>query len=227
MKNIVEFLTQLQGNNNKPWFDAHKEQYKVALNDFNSFVEKLIAGLGQMDSSVQGLTLKDCTYRIYRDTRFSHNKEPYKTHMGAYIAPKGKKSGYAGYYFHIEPTGGNLIGRHMISSGLYMPESKVLRSVREDIVDNGEEFLAAVRKAKGFVLECEEGRRLKRVPTGFSAESPYAEYLKFKDINLMRFLDDARVTQDGLLEYVLAAYEPTVDFVRILNRAVLYAYEEM
>ena len=116
--------------------------------------------------------------RIARDTRFSNDKSPYKTHIGAYIAPKGKKSGFAGYYFHIEPCADSLVGCNLLSAGLYCPEPTVLRSVREEILDNGEEIEAAVGKARGFRLY--EGNKLKRIPTGFPADSEYAEMLKLK-----------------------------------------------
>ncbi|MDD2611849.1 MAG: DUF2461 domain-containing protein, partial [Bacteroidales bacterium] len=105
MKTILSFLNQISDNNNKSWFDAHKSEYVAANETFNSFIEKLIVGIASFDPSIKGITVKDCTYRFYRDIRFSTNKMPYKTHFGAYICPYGKKSGYAGYYFHIEPKG--------------------------------------------------------------------------------------------------------------------------
>ena len=104
MKQVVEFLTLLHENNDKAWFDSHKEMYKRALSCFEVFTAKLIDGIAAFDPSVRGLTVKDCTWRIYRDTRFSPDKTPYKTHMGAFVAPRGKKGGYSGYYFHVEPV---------------------------------------------------------------------------------------------------------------------------
>ena len=104
MKQVVEFLTLLHENNDKAWFDSHKEMYKRALSCFEEFTAKLIDGIAAFDPSVRGLTVKDCTWRIFRDTRFSPDKTPYKTHMGAFVAPRGKKGGYSGYYFHVEPV---------------------------------------------------------------------------------------------------------------------------
>ena len=104
MKQVVEFLTLLHENNDKAWFDSHKEMYKRALSCFEEFTAKLIDGIAAFDPSVRGLTVRDCTWRIYRDTRFSPDKTPYKTHMGAFVAPRGKKGGYSGYYFHVEPV---------------------------------------------------------------------------------------------------------------------------
>lgn len=101
MQAIIDFLRQLSQNNNREWFMAHKSEYQQAQARFNELTEQLILGISQFDSSVSGLTAKDCIYRIYRDVRFSKDKSPYKTHMGAYVCPGGKKSGYAGYYFHV------------------------------------------------------------------------------------------------------------------------------
>ncbi len=91
MKAIVTFLRELQANNNREWFLANKERYAALQAHFNHFVDDLIHEISRFDSSVTGLTAKDCTYRIYRDVRFSADKSPYKTHMGAFICPGGKK----------------------------------------------------------------------------------------------------------------------------------------
>ena len=150
MKQVVEFLTLLHENNDKAWFDSHKEMYKRALSCFEVFTAKLIDGIAAFDPSVRGLTVKDCTWRIYRDTRFSPDKTPYKTHMGAFVAPRGKKGGYSGYYFHVEPVWDERSWSqgHQLTTGLYCPLPEVLRSVRDEILDNGAEIEAAIREAK-------------------------------------------------------------------------------
>lgn len=225
MKIVIDFLSELKWNNNKNWFDIHKSEYKAATEEFNSFVEKLIAGIAKFDPSIKGLTVKDCTYRIYRDVRFSPNKDPYKTHMGAYVCPNGKKSGYAGYYFHVEPQGEGLLGGNLITSGLYMPETKVLKSVREDISYNGKNYEEAIKKAKGFRLG--EENKLKRMPVGYSEDEEYAEYLKLKDIYLEKFLTNKDILDKNMPEKVISDFEKTYSFTKLLNRAVQYAYEEM
>ena len=155
MEDIIRFLEQLRRHNNREWFEANKLWYRDVKARFDGLVARLIDAIAAFDPSVAGLAVKDCTYRIYRDTRFSPNKEPYKTHFGAYFCSRGKKSGYAGYYFHVEPQGDGLIGGHLLSAGLYMPEPNVLKSVRDEIFDNGERFAAAVRGASGFSLNAE------------------------------------------------------------------------
>lgn len=225
MKNLVEFLSDLQLNNNKEWFDANKSRYKLINEEFNSFVEKLIKGISTFDIAIADLTVKDCTYRIYRDVRFSSDKTPYKTHMGAYFCQGGKKSGYAGYYFHIEPKGNGFIRSNMLSSGLYIPEPKILKSVREEISDNGKQFEEAIKKADGFKLNTEN--KLKRLPTGFKEENIYAEYLRLKNIYLEKFVLDDFLFSKDLVENVVTEFKKTYDFIKQINRAVRFAHEEM
>ncbi len=225
MKNVVDFLLQLQQNNNKTWFDAHRSQYQEAQAEFHTFVEQLIEGIARFDPTVAGLTVKDCTYRIYRDTRFSPDKTPYKSHMGAYVCRGGKKSGYAGYYFHVEPSGRGMLGGNLLSAGLYCAEPKVVKSVREEIDDHGAELEAAICAATGFTL-CRDNA-LKRVPAGFPADHPYAEYLKLKDVLLEKSFDNKQLLAGHLLERTLEDFHRTIPFINQLNRAVEYAFEEM
>jgi uncharacterized protein (TIGR02453 family) len=224
MKTILNFLTQIKENNNKAWFDAHKSEYLAANAVFNNFIEKLIVGISNFDPSIKGLAVKDCTYRFYRDIRFSPNKIPYKTHFGAYICPKGKKSGYAGYYFHIEPKESGFLDGNLLCTGLYGPEPNILKSIREEIFLNGETFEEAVRKAKDFVLE--DDQALKRIPRGYPADFKYAEYLKLKNPSLYKSFDNELLLSEDLLEKVLSYYRETVSFNTWLNKAVEYALEK-
>ena len=103
MKEVIDFFRRLHDDNTREWFDAHRAEWTRVKGRFADFTGQLIEGIASFDPEVRGLRPQDCTYRIARDTRFSPDKSPYKTYIGAYIAPKGKKSGFAGYYFHIEP----------------------------------------------------------------------------------------------------------------------------
>lgn len=225
MKKVIEFLSELRLNNNRDWFEVNKPRYREANETVIGFAENLIEAIGGFDPSVRGLTARDCTYRIYRDTRFSKDKTPYKTHMGVYICPGGKKSGNAGYYFHIEPQGDGLLGHHLLSSGIYMPEPKVLKSVRDEIFDNGDEVEKSIKKAKGFRLD--KSNSLKRTPAGYPAESKYDEYLKLKDFYLEKPVDDDYITADGLVERAAGDFRLTYDFITLMNRAAQFAHEEM
>lgn len=224
MKRIIDFLTALRQNNRREWFEDNKAWYKEAQAEFNDFTARLIEGIAAFDPEVTGLTVQDCTYRIYRDIRFSKNKEPYKTYMGAYVCRQGKKSGYAGYYFHVEPSGHGLSGGHLLSAGIYLPAPDVLKSIREEICDNGAEFLASVEKAEGFRLYRDS--KLSRIPMGFPQDSPYADYLKLKDVYLEKFVDDDFMTDPDLLDHTLKEFRKTAGFVGLLNQAAAFVRGE-
>lgn len=225
MKEVIDFFRRLHDNNNREWFDEHRAEWTRVKGQFADFTAQLIEGVASFDPTVRGLRPQDCTYRIARDTRFSADKTPYKNYIGAYIAPRGKKSGFAGYYFHIEPCADGLVWCNLLSAGAVCLEPTVLRSVREEILDNGAEIEKAIRKAKGFRL-CDHNK-LKRVPTGFPADSPYAEMLKLKDVYLEKPITEEFLTAPDLLERTVEEFHRTQPFIAILNRAIQYAYDEM
>jgi uncharacterized protein (TIGR02453 family) len=230
VKRILDFLSDLRANNNREWFAANKDRYREAEALFGVFGERLVALVGEFDPLVRGLSLKDCTYRIYRDTRFSHDKTPYKTHFGLYICPGGKKSGNAGYYFHIEPSSGEggMIGGHLLDAGIYMPEPAVLRSVRDEIFDNGAAVAASVSsagRAAGWALDLSNS--LKRTPVGFAAGSERDGWLRLKDFHLSKTIDDAYILGPDPAERAAADFRAALDFMTLMNRAARFAHEEM
>ncbi len=224
MKRVLSFLTDLVPNNNKPWFDANKARYKEAQAIFNDFASELLERVQIFDPEVRGLTLKDCTYRFYRDLRFSKDKTPYKRHFGIFIAKDGKCSGHSGYYFHIEPPHAGYLGGHLICCGAYAPEPKVMRSIREEFMLNGEALVKAISMAKGFELEWDGA--LKKIPRGFPQDSPYAEYFRLKKILITRYLDDTFILEPDLAKRAADLFATCTEFNTILNRAIDYAYEE-
>ena len=223
MEEIFNFLNAILINNNRPWFQQHKDLYQKAQAQMNIIAEKLILGISKFDNSVQGITVSDCTYRIYRDTRFSTDKTPYKTHLGAFICPRGKKSGLAGYYFHLEPEGAEYIGANGLYVGMYCPTPQILKSVREDLIINGKEFEDAIKKAKNFTLDTEHS--LSRVPKDFPKDSPYAEYLKMRAYNLDQKISDKMLYDSHLIEWAIDEFKTTYNFNQFLNRSALFAME--
>lgn len=217
MKEIIAFLDQLMRNNNRDWFNEHKAEFMEIQHRFHEFSLKLMEGVAAFDPDVYGLELKDCTYRIYRDIRFSSDKRPYKNHLGCYICKGGKKSGNAGYYFHVEPPEAAYIGANILAAGMYAPTKELLAQLRHEIVYDGEMLEKAVKKAKGFVL----GDKLKKVPNGYPADSPYAEYLKLKDFSLCKNIPDDILfgDNDKLLDYVLKQFKTVKDYNHWLNEA--------
>ncbi len=225
MKDIISFLYDIALNNDREWFEANKSRYLAALDKFNVLAGQLIEGIGQFDPSTRGLTAKDCTYRIYRDVRFSLDKRPYKSYMGCYVCPGGKKSGNAGYYFHIEPHTDLGTAAYFLTAGLYMPEPKILKSVRSEIYDNSEGFLSTIAQAKGFFINQE--RKLTRTPKVFPTASPVDEYLKLKDICLEQAMSEKTVLRDDIVEWAIGEFRKTHAFNALLNKAVDFAKEEL
>lgn len=218
MKLVLDFFKELQQNNNKPWFDAHKQQYKEMLAVHNDFSQRLIDGIASFDKSVSGLQVKDCTYRIYRDLRFSHDKTPYKQHIGTYVCPHGKKSGYSGYYVHIEPN-----VSYFICAGLWCPEPRIVKSVREEIMLNGKNFDKAIRSAKGFSLSWDDS--LKKIPAGFDADDEFSEYYKLKSFLIEKPIDESYILDSNFVDKVVSDLRRTYEFNTLLNKAVEYAME--
>lgn len=220
MKEVIEFLIQLAANNNRPWFQQHKEQYQQAKNCFDAFVEELIAEVRAFDPSIGPLTVADCTYRIYRDTRFSPDKTPYKTHFGAFIAPGGKKSPFAGYYLQIGADNSPCFpGGNMIATGDYMTDPKVLKIIREDMVlDSGEAFAEALKKARGFELDFSQS--LKRVPPGLPADAPFSLWLKLKNYCLVKSFDHEFALRPDFARAAARQFKTTKPLLDLVNRAI-------
>ncbi|MCH3924218.1 MAG: DUF2461 domain-containing protein [Bacteroidales bacterium] len=219
VKDILTFLENISKNNDRQWFNEHKNEYLACQKEFNSIAEKIIYGVAEFDKNCRNLTLKDCTYRFYRDIRFSKDKSPYKNHFGVFVCPGGKKSCMAGYYFHIEPNGGNYLNNSQLDSGTYCPTPKMLRSIREDIVDFGEDFEKSINKANHFSLSKESS--LIKNPKDFQSNK-YDYMIRLRNFLLYKPLDKNFLLSDNLVENVVEEFRSTLDFVNLLNRAILY-----
>lgn len=222
METILSFLRQLENNNNKLWFDSHKNEYLSAKAHFNALVERLLYGISSFDPSIKGVGVNDCTYRIYKDMRFAKDGLPYKTHFGAFIVRGGRKSGYSGYYFHIGTgSGEDYPARSFIAAGNYYTERKVLKILREDIELGGGDFDRIIKDLHPS-LSLDQDQKLKRMPIGYSAETPYAEYIKLKNFCLSAPIDDSDLDLDETME-VFKSAKPFLDYI---NRAIEYYREE-
>ena len=163
MEEILTFLDDVLHNNNRPWFQEHKKQYQTAQANFNALADQIIAGVQKFDDNCKGLTLKDCTYRFYRDTRFSPDKRPYKTHFGVFVCPEGKKSMLSGYYFHLEAKESEYLGHNMLCTGMYMPDTTMLKTIRDEILFNRAQRLSQGPPA-GRTLQATRLARCARPP---------------------------------------------------------------
>lgn len=214
-KSTLNFLVDLSNNNNREWFQAHREWFEEAKADFESFVFNLIAGIRQFDSSIGMIEPKDCIFRIFRDVRFSANKLPYKENFGAFIAPGGRKSNLCGYYIHIQPSSS------FASGGLYMAPPTIMKAVRQKMVDDRKEFLAIV-ESKNFkdTLTFDGVEQAKRTPAGFSFDKEIDFYLRLKHITPSLDFPDSKVIQPGFETQVLRTFEIMSPLIKFLNQAI-------
>jgi uncharacterized protein (TIGR02453 family) len=173
---ILCFLKELAANNNREWFNSRRDEYEKAQVEFENFLTIAISRISLFDETIKGIQAKDCTYRIYRDTRFSSDKTPYKTHIGGYINAKGKKSDHCGYYVHLEP------GNCLLAGGSICMPPNLLKAVRQAIYENIDEYISIVEDSafKRYFSVIGENF-LKTAPKGFPKDFKYIDYLKCKD----------------------------------------------
>lgn len=214
----LKFLKDLQKNNNKPWFDAHRKQYEEAKSDFASFIQMVIDKYGKKDKSIAHLKAKDCLFRINRDVRFSKDKSPYKNNMGAYINGGGKKAITGGYYFHCQP------GQSFVGGGLWMPMPPELSKVRQEIDYNFNKFkkIISSKKFKSVFGDLSRDAEyvLTRVPKGYETDNPAAEYLKLKSFVATIPVKDAELNSKDLTKKVLTAFEALQPLLEFINQSI-------
>ena len=211
---VLSFLRSLKKNNDREWFEKNKPKYFVAKQNFDLLVKSFLDELVKFDDSLAGIDPKKLAFRIYRDVRFSKDKSPYKTNMGAGFSPSGKLVQEPGYYIHIEP--GN---KSMIAGGMYMPDPVNLSKIRQEI-DYNAERLKEIFKAKQLKLgfgTFEDSDKLKSVPKGYPKDHPQAEWLKLKSYIVVHPLMDSEVVDKDFLKKIAIlgrAIKPLNQFLR-------------
>lgn len=217
---IIEFLKELNVNNNREWFAENKNRYTNLKTYFEEVCKDLILKIAEFDEDIKNVEVKDCIFRIYKDVRFSHDKTPYKTHFAIYIASAGgRKSQRGGYYLHIEPS------RSFVAVGVWGPPPNVLKALRQSVYDNIDELLEIVNK-DDFKLnfgDFYEEDKLKKVPAGFQKDFEQAELLKLKHYMVDYKLDNAILSSENvtakLAEIVKKGYP--------LNKFLNYTVDEL
>ena len=191
---ILDYLTQLSANNNREWYHAHKAEYQAANAQFEELIQALMLRIGEFDSSILGHAPKELTFKLVRDTRFSHDKSPYNPTFRAHISSMGKLPIPVGYYLMIKPGGQSFLG-----GGLFADMFKdATRMVRDYISEHGgewEEIITAPSFQERFTVG---GSALKNVPAGYEKEHPQAEYLKYKSWYLEYSVQDKDLTDGDL-----------------------------
>jgi uncharacterized protein (TIGR02453 family) len=219
-KQIFDFLSGLERNNNREWFAQNKQRYEEAKKTIERFVTKLILNINSFDSSIDIKDASKTFFRIYRDTRFSPNKDPYKINFGSIIVPekyRRNSCGYPAYYLHLQND------QNFVSMGVYMPTPQVLKQLRSAMDEDFDSFSGIMAKLKSsFGDLSREEEPLKRVPTGFNKNSPAAEYLKLKNFYVFKEFPNAEVLQEDFLEKITLLYKASYELKEWFVKAITY-----
>jgi uncharacterized protein (TIGR02453 family) len=217
-KDTLQFLEDLKANNNRDWFLDNKKRYEAFKKDLHQLIGDLLDAMKPMDPSLEMLEVKNCTFRINRDIRFSKDKSPYKSHVGIWISSGAKGMNRSGYYIQIEK------GASFIAGGLYCPEAEDLKKMRKEIAYFHDD-LEAILNEKEFKKEFKDFDRnekntLKNPPRGYEKDHPAIELLKLKSFESTQRIDISEVTKKDFVATVskkLIALKPLNDFI---NRAL-------
>jgi len=195
---IFKFLKSVAKNNNREWFEKNKPVYLEAKSSFEDFLEALHKELVKIDESLGSLNPRKQGFRIYRDVRFSKDKRPYKTNMGAGFSRNGKMEQEPGYYIHIEP------GKSFIAGGMYMPNPENLAKIRQEIDYNAAMFLKILNRKefKKYFDGLSDWDRVKTSPKGYSKDHPHIDLLKNKSFTVSCTFTDAEVNDKNFVKKV-------------------------
>lgn len=214
---ILNYLWELSKNNNREWYHAHKEEYKEANARFEELVQAFILEIGKFDSSILHNNPKDLTFKLVRDTRFSHDKSPYNPAFRAHISSGGKLPVPVGYYIMLKPGGQSFLG-----GGLFADIFKdATAMVRDYITKNSEEWDRTIHEPEFRKFFTVQGTTLKNVPSGYDKEHPQAEYLKMKSWYLEYPIADEELQEgDKLFSKAVKVFETMKPFNDYLNQAL-------
>ncbi|MFV8393781.1 DUF2461 domain-containing protein [Flavobacterium sp. LB2P6] len=217
-KDTLQFLDDLKANNNRDWFLENKKRYEAVKKDYQQLVGDFLDAMKPLDPSLEMLEVKNCTFRINRDIRFSKDKTPYKSHLGVWLSSGAKGTNRSGYYLHLEK------GASFIAGGLYCPEAQDLKKMRKEIAYFHDD-LEAILNEKNFKREFKDFDRnekdtLKNPPRGYEKEHPAIEFLKLKSFECSQRIDISEVTKKDFVATMskkLITLKPLNDFI---NRAL-------
>lgn len=215
MKDVVDFLDNLKHNNNRDWFNSHKDWYEKSRQKVLFLTELIINEVRKFDEDIPITDPKDCLFRIYRDVRFSADKSPYKTHFGSYIAKGGRSSTRAGYYFHIDPDAS------FIGGGIYMPGPDVLKALRTAIYDQPDTFLEIIEDP-GFknIYPTIDGEKLKTAPKGFPPDFQHIDLLKYKSYAFTSEISTSDVIHEDFVNTIVERFQILHHANRFLNESI-------
>ena len=213
-KEAIQFLADLVANNNTEWMHAHKKRYENFKKDYHNYIASLLAEIKPLDKKLESLEVKNCTFRINRDIRFSKDKSPYKTNIGVWMSQNLNRKNAPGYYIHFEK------GNSFIAGGVWCPEPNELKQIRKEIAFFYDDLEAIVTDKKfnaGFEsLTRDENNTLKKAPKDFDPKHPAVEYLKLKSFTASEKIDDKLFLKSNFSKFIvekLIILKPMNDFL--------------
>jgi uncharacterized protein (TIGR02453 family) len=218
----LDFLSGLALNNHRDWFEANRKEYEASKRDVEGLVGQLLPRMAEFDGSLRGIEAKASLFRIFKDVRFSKDKSPYKTNMGAWMAGGGKHSASAGYYLHVEPG-----DKSFLAGGSYMPPANILKSIREAI-DYDHEGLMQILEDKNFVrlFGKLEGETVRTSPKGYDKNHPAIDLLRHKSLVATKKISDQELTSASFAEHAIMVFREVLPLNEFLNRAIREAKPE-
>ena len=215
----IEFFRELRQNNHKDWFDLNRPRYEQVKKDYQNLVAEILSQLQKFDGDLAHLQIKDCTFRINRDLRFTKDKRPYKTHLSMVFTPFGRKMDYAGYYVHLDEVEGSFVG-----GGIYMPPGEILKKVRYEVSVFYEDLQAILDDPDFKTVYGNFDRTadilLTRPPKGYSVDDPALEYLKLKSFTASRDFPASRLRKKEAIEETVKELSALRPLIRFLNRSL-------
>lgn len=215
---ILPFIKELRENNNREWFAVHKPRYDRLRKHLEAMTDTCIARMSRFDPELRGLTAKRCMYRIYRDTRFSPDKTPYKRYIGIFICKGGAHGEFSGYYLHLEP------GHCAVGAGVYGLQPESMKKIRQHIYFRSADFKKlvldpAIVKTFGAL---DQEAKMKMPPKGFDKDFPDIEWLKYRHYFLMAPVSDRVAGQLSYIDKVVEYSRMLQPFNAFLNEALTF-----
>lgn len=209
----LAFLRELRKNNNRDWFNDHKDRYREEHAKMLDFAETLIARMSTHDQ-LEPMTGKQSLFRIYRDVRFSKDKSPYKVNFAGQLK-RATKWRRGGYYYHIEPGNGFLGG------GFWAPNSADLKRIRQELAADAEPVrkILASKEFRHYFGEL-QGEQLKTAPQGYSVDHPNIDLLRYKQFLLTRPFTDKEMTDPGFLDDVVVTFQAMRPFFDYMSEVL-------
>lgn len=211
--NTISFLKKLARNNNKDWFEKNREMYDLDfLQPAVHFVLEMGSRLSDYVPDIQAVPkINKSIFKLYRDVRFSKNKQPFKTNLGIFLWEGGNRLESPGFYFHLEPQ------LMFLGAGIYKLDKNRLKLFREAVSDQaaGNELLkimSEIKKKKGVKIG---GEKYKKLPEGYDPYTPAAEFLLYDSLYAFVESDSpASLSGNKLLNYVFKKF---IDFLPLHN----------